>query len=229
MTGFATTLDLMHEDAGSARTVVHGAFGVLAALHLLGSARVGQLERRSGLPRTTVRRLLGQLEAVGAVESNSGRWRLGPTLVELGAGVPACPPLRAAARRSLMDLAHATGELVSLVVESAGQLLVIEVFPGTRRLAFEPEPGTMLEDPGLAVRRARERARNGNLQPVIDAGAYDRRISSVAAPLRLSAQDFAFVWVITPGGSGIPASIVAATRHASDRIAAQLGAPFVSF
>ncbi len=37
-----------------------------------------------------------------------------------------------------MDLANAIGELVTLSVEIAGQLLVIEVLPGTRRLALEP-------------------------------------------------------------------------------------------
>lgn len=222
MTAFATTSELIDEDVAGARPVVHGAFGVLAALHRLGSARVSELERRSGLPRTTVRRLLGQLEDVGAVESNGGRWRLGPTVVGLGAGVPACPRLRAAARRPLLDLARATGEHVSLVVESAGQLLVIEVFPGSRGLAFEPEPGTMLENPRLAVPRAREQVRHGDLRPVVDAGTYDRRISTVAAPVRLSPHDFAFLWLIMPGGSGIPASIVAAARHAAGRIASQL-------
>jgi IclR family transcriptional regulator, acetate operon repressor len=85
-------------DDSPARPVVHGAFGVLAALRQLGSARVSELERRTGLPRTTVRRLLIQLENVGAVESSTGRWRLGPTVLELGAGVPASRDLRAVAR-----------------------------------------------------------------------------------------------------------------------------------
>jgi hypothetical protein len=33
-----------------------------------------------------------------------------------------------------MDLAHATGALVALSVEMAGQGIVIDVLPGTRRL-----------------------------------------------------------------------------------------------
>jgi len=225
MTALAPTVDLIDDDDGSARPVVRGAFGVLAALHRLGTARVSELERRSGLPRTTVRRLLSQLEDVGAVESNRGRWRLGPTVVELGAVVPGAPRLRAAARRPLMHLAHSTGEFVSLVVERAGQLMVIEVFPGTRRLAFEPEPGTVLGNPTLAIVRAHERARHGDLRPVVDGGAHDRRISTVAAPLRVSAHDVAHVWMIMPGGGGIPLAMVAATRNTAGRISSQLYGP----
>jgi IclR family acetate operon transcriptional repressor len=63
--------------AGAPRPVLGGAFGLLASLHGLGSARVSELERDSGLPRTTVNRLLRQLEEVGAVERSAGRWRLG--------------------------------------------------------------------------------------------------------------------------------------------------------
>ena len=174
----ALTEDRRGGDAG-ARAVLHGAFGVLAALRHLGNARVSELQRRSGLPRSTVRRLLIQLENVGAVESSTGRWRLGPTVFELGAGVPASRHLRAVARRPLMDLATGTGELVALVVESAGELLVIEVLPGTRPLAFEPEPGMSLRDPRLAPARAYDQARRGDLRTVLDAGAFDRRISPV--------------------------------------------------
>ena len=132
--------DRRGSDTGAVRPVLHGAFGVLAALRQLGSARGSDLQRGSGL---TVRRLLIQLEDVGAVEPTTGRWRLGRRVLELGAGVPAWRHLRAIARRPLMDLATATGEL-----------LVIEVLPGTRPLAFEPEPGMALEDPTLVPARA---------------------------------------------------------------------------
>jgi phytoene dehydrogenase-like protein len=90
------TVDDVTGAAGSARPVIGGAFRLLGSLHRLGAARVSQLQRDCGLPRTTVYRLLTQLEEVGAVERSAGRWRLGPTLVEFGAGVPAEPRLREA-------------------------------------------------------------------------------------------------------------------------------------
>jgi len=178
-------------DLGAARPVLQGAFEVLASLRLLGSARVSELQLASGLSRTTVRRLLIHLENVGAVESSTGRWRLGPVLLELGAGEPASRHLRAVARRPLMDLAATAGELVALVLESAGERLVIDVLPGTRPLAFEPEPGMVLKYPRLAPARAYHQARRGDLRTVLDAGAFDWRISSAAAPMRVSPQDLA--------------------------------------
>jgi IclR family transcriptional regulator, acetate operon repressor len=204
------------------RAVIRAAFGLLASLHGLGSARVSELQRDCGLPRTTVYRLLNQLQEVGAVERSAGRWRLGPALVELGAGVPSEPRLRSVARRPLMDLSDATGELVVLSVEMAGHGVIIEVLPGRVRLPLEPEPGTVLEGERLAAVRAHEQAHRGDLRPVIDAGEVDPRVSCVAAPLRLSPRDVAAVWLMVPGGSGVPEAEVAATRRAAGRIASRL-------
>lgn len=214
-------------DAAAPRPVLGGAFGLLASLHSLGSARVSDLQRESGLPRTTVHRLLGQLEEVGAVERTGGRWRLGPTLVELGAGVPAEPRLRSVARRPLLDLANTTGALVALSVEMSGGLVVIEVLAGRNRLAVEPDPGMVVAGGKLAAVRAHEQARKGDLRPVVDAGEVDRRVSCVAAPLRLSSRDVAVVWLMVPGGTGVPASTVAATRRTAGRIASMLSQPAV--
>lgn len=169
-------------------------------------------------------RLLTQLQEVGAVERSAGRWRLGPTLVEYGAGVPAEPRLRSVARRPLMDLANATGALVALSVEMAGHV-VVEVLPGRSALAMEPDPGMVIEGAKLAAVRAHEQAHRGDLRPVVDVGTVDRRINCVAAPLRLSSRDVAVVWLMAPGGMGVPAPVVAATRRAAGRIASRLSRP----
>ncbi len=209
------------EDAAP-RAVIRTAFGLLASLHKLGPARVSELHRDCGLPRTTAHRLLTQLAEVGAVERSAGRWRLGPVLVELGAGVPAEPRLRSLARRPLMDLSDATGDLVVLSVEMGGHGVVIEVLPGRVRLPLEPEPGRVLSGRRLAAVRAHEQAHRGDLRPVIDAGEVDPRVSCVAAPLRLSPRDVAAVWLMVPGGDGVPESAVAATRRTAGRIATAL-------
>ena len=57
--------------------VIESAFGLLELLCALGRARVTELAEESGLPRTTVHRLLGQLAAVGAVERTGAHYRLG--------------------------------------------------------------------------------------------------------------------------------------------------------
>jgi IclR family transcriptional regulator, acetate operon repressor len=218
--------DGTRDQAGEPRAVIGGAFGLLASLHALGgTARVSELQRDSGLPRTTVQRLLTQLRDVGAVERSAGRWRLGPALVELGAAVPAEPRLRSVARRPLMDLANATGALVSLTVEMASLPVIVDVFPGRSRLAQEPNPGMSMQEAKVATVRALVRAHGGDMRPVIDAGAVDPRISCVAAPLRLSRRDVAVVTLMVPGGAGVPAETVRATRYAAGRIASLLSAP----
>jgi IclR family transcriptional regulator, acetate operon repressor len=73
--------------------------------------------------------------------------------------------------------------------------------------------------------RAHEQARRGDLRAVVEAGTVDRRISCVASPLRLSPRDIAVVWLMVPGGAGVPAPVVAATRRTAGRIAAGLSRP----
>jgi IclR family transcriptional regulator, acetate operon repressor len=142
--------------------------------------------------------------------------------VRLGAEVPAEPRLRAVAQRPLMDLANATGALVTLSVQVGDDAVLVEVLPGTRRLVYEPKPGVQLLDTRYATVRAHERARQGDLRPVIDTGGVDRRVGCVAAPLRISPTDVAAVALMLPGGRGIPQEAVAATRRAAGQIAARL-------
>ena len=220
---------------GGPRAVVAGAFALLTSLSRLGAARVSELQRDSGLPRTTVHRLLSQLEEVGAVERSSGRWRLGRAIVALGTDVSAEPHLRSVARRPLMDLARATGEIVALSVEMAGEGMVIDVLPGRRTHRHQPEPGKtpiraeLVErgfDPTqLAYLRAHEQAHRGDMRPVIDVAIVAPDVSCVAAPLRLPRGGVGAVWMMIPGGAPIPAPFVAATRRTAGRIASQLSRP----
>jgi hypothetical protein len=199
---------------GAPRAVVAGAFTLLTSMSRLGAARVSELQRDSGLPRTTVHRLLSQLEEVGAVERSSGRWRLG----------------------RVMDLARATGEIVALSVEMAGEGMVIDVLPGKRTHMHQPEPGKtpiraeLVEngfDPTqLAYLRAHEQAHRGDMRPVIDVAIVAPDVSCVAAPLRLPHGGVGAVWMMIPGGAPIPAPFVAATRRTAGRIASQLSRPF---
>jgi hypothetical protein len=213
------------DDAAGQRGVIEGAFGLLALLRDKGPSRVSDLQRDSGLPRTTVHRLLGQLAEVGAVERSGTWWQLGSALVTMGAGVPAEPRLRSVARRPLLDLANVTGAVVALSVEMAGHGMVIDVLPGGDRLPLEPDPGMVFADGRLAAARAHAQAHRGDLRPVMEAGRVHPEISCAAAPLRLSPRDVGAVWLMVPGGKGVPGPAVAATRRTVGRIAAALSRP----
>lgn len=220
---FATSEDGRDSAGPAPRPVIHGAFDLLASLNRLGSARVSELQRDCGLPRTTVHRLLSQLAEVGAVErAAAGRWRLGATMVELGAEVPAQPHLRSLVRRPLMDLAREAGAYVAFCVELAGRGVIIEALPGRDRLAWELGPGKPLKIAEMAAARALVRARGVDSRPVIDVGKVDPGISCAAVPLRLPSRDAAAVWLMVPGGSGVPAPLVAAVRRTTGRIASAL-------
>ncbi len=92
---------------------------VAKALSLLGHfARatpelgLSELARRSGLNKTTVYRLMGELAAQGLVEQvGSGRaYRLGPAVLRLAALREQAVPMRETVQQVLASLAEATGE-----------------------------------------------------------------------------------------------------------------------
>jgi IclR family acetate operon transcriptional repressor len=96
---------------------VERAFAVLDALadgsHELGT---NEIARRTGINPSTVSRLLATLAAAGFVEhvAESGRYRLGLRLLQLGNAVLARLDLREVARPHLEALVEATGETATL-------------------------------------------------------------------------------------------------------------------
>lgn len=96
---------------------VERAISILDAL-ADGSTELGtnELARRTGLNASTVSRLLATLASGGLVEHQpeSGRYRLGVRLVQLGNAALARLDLRAVARPHLQALADATGETATL-------------------------------------------------------------------------------------------------------------------
>ncbi len=96
---------------------VERAFAVLAAL-VDGPAGVTDVAERVGLAKSTVARLLSALAAEGAVERAPGetRYRLGPRIVSLAAGLRPTRSLVVVARPALVELASRTGEASGLSV-----------------------------------------------------------------------------------------------------------------
>lgn len=114
--------------------VIRSAFGLLELLRVLGRARLADLTRESGLPRTTVHRLMGQPADVRAVERIDGHYKLGPDLLTLGRHVTPLERLRAVAQRPLIELAAATPAHVGLSAMAATGPIYLDVFVGRGRL-----------------------------------------------------------------------------------------------
>jgi IclR family acetate operon transcriptional repressor len=90
-----------------------------------------ELARRVGTNTSSVSRLLGTLAAGGLVERlpDTGRYRLGVRLVELGASVQARLDVRAVARPLLERLEAETGETATLSLPATQSAVTIDFVP----------------------------------------------------------------------------------------------------
>src|SRR5512141_1269786 len=96
---------------------IERAFAVLSAL-AGGPSGVTEVSERAALPKSTAARLLGSLAHEGVVEQVPGdtRYRLGPRIVTLAAGIRPTRSLIAVARPDLIERAGAAGEVAGLSV-----------------------------------------------------------------------------------------------------------------
>ena len=122
------------------------ALDVLVALREHGENSIRGLSARTGIKRSTVHRMLLALESRLFVvqEPETGRYRLGPRLVDLGQAashrVSASLELLAEVQR----LAHATGETAQLAELSAGGVLFQECVEGAPGLHVSMPRGSHL-------------------------------------------------------------------------------------
>jgi DNA-binding IclR family transcriptional regulator len=92
---------------------------------------ITEIAQRVHLPKSTVARLLGTLEAVTAVERlpDGQGVRLGPKMLALAQQLPYSRHLITLARPYLLELAEATGEAVSLCLPDGDQAYYVDHVP----------------------------------------------------------------------------------------------------
>ncbi|GAA4932810.1 IclR family transcriptional regulator [Streptomyces coeruleoprunus] len=164
------------------RGVLEGAFALLEALRRHGDdAGVTELAEACGVPKGSAHRLLDQLVAVGAVERQGSRYRVGPQLYRLGQAWQPHPGLRAVARLPLHRLRAMTGASVVLTVLRDDSALTVSSVPG------ELEPVVPVRD-GMSFRldTAAGRALRG---PLRGGAVFDREdvmegVCCAALPVR---------------------------------------------
>ncbi len=106
---------------------IERAFTVLACIRA-GAAGVSEIAQGTGLPKSTVSRLLLTLADVGAVEvipSGHG-YRIGPVLYDLGTSVGPRRSIIDVARPFLIELTRLTGEAAGLSVLAGNKSLCVE-------------------------------------------------------------------------------------------------------
>ena len=130
-----------HDDADS--SIIGRTF------HILGSFRddfvmgVSELSRRTGLPRTTVHRIANQLVDVGALSRVGTKFRIGPSLFELG-NLHYPQRLRDKLQPLLDDLQRLTDGNVSLLELVGSDVIVIAASLGQRFPAHACAGGQVL-------------------------------------------------------------------------------------
>jgi DNA-binding IclR family transcriptional regulator len=198
--------------------VIESAFGLLEVLCALGRARVSDLAEDSGLPRTTVYRLLGQLAAVGAVERTGVHYRLGASLLLLGQHVTPMERLRTVAQRPMIELAAATPVHVSLSTTTSGAPIYLDVITGRERLPFHQAVGAP-----MPARSAGARALAAGVGFAIDDGNTIDGVSCAAQAIPLSNGGVAAVGIVVPLPH-LPRSLLGPLRVTAHRIAVLLAA-----
>jgi DNA-binding IclR family transcriptional regulator len=107
---------------------VERALAVLDAVAELEDAGTNAIARQAGVNPSTASRLLATLAAGGIVRhvEQTGRYRLGPRLAQLGGAAVAGLDLRELARPQLASLADETGETTTLSVPGEGDAITVD-------------------------------------------------------------------------------------------------------
>ncbi|ASO18709.1 DNA-binding IclR family transcriptional regulator [Actinoalloteichus hoggarensis] len=137
--------DTPEGDGGGIRAVSR-AFRVLGAFSVdRMSLGVAEIVRSTGLPRTTVLRLIETLQAEGLLEFGAdGQVRVGTRMIGLAAFAEAAWTLPAASLARMRELAAATGETVSLYVRRGLRRVVVGQAPSPNMLRHVVQTGDEL-------------------------------------------------------------------------------------
>lgn len=122
---------------------IERAFRVLTAL-TDGPTGVTAIAERARLPKSTVVRLLRALQTEAAVEqvAGDGRYRLGPRVSTLAAGLVPARSIALVARPHLSELAAATGEAAGLSVPDGREVLTIDQVDTPNPISIRDWTGT---------------------------------------------------------------------------------------
>jgi len=115
---------------------------------------IGQLVRRTGIPKATVSRLVKDLTTVGLLERRGSKVCLGLRLFELGERASRCSSLREVALPFLADLREATGQTVHLAVLDGVEVVYLEKVRGRNAPRLPSAIGSRLPAHATGVGKA---------------------------------------------------------------------------
>ena len=143
-----------NETPGSGVQSLERAFELLEMLADSGGAQgLSQLSSLSGLPLSTIHRLMGTLLRMGYVRrSGSRQYVLGPRLIRLGETATAM--LGTWAKPHLAGLVELTGETSNMAVLEGDSVVYLAQVPGRHAMRMFTEPGRRVDPHCTAVGKA---------------------------------------------------------------------------
>jgi DNA-binding IclR family transcriptional regulator len=128
------------------RSVTSRALAVLGAFDVRAPRlSLSEIADRSGMPLTTVHRLLAELTAWGALaRRDDGRYEIGRKLWDLGLLAPVQLELRQVAAPFLLDVHTATRDTVHLAVREGTRALYVERISGRESVPVVSQVGSRL-------------------------------------------------------------------------------------
>lgn len=121
------TFHLMGDSVDHKMQGIERAFTVLRALAgRQGTSSLAEVTRATGLPKSTVLRLLAALEEQGAVQSIAGRYAIGPGLAAYAHHAAPVSALREIAWPYMVETAYDLSENVSLTIEDGDATLYLD-------------------------------------------------------------------------------------------------------
>ncbi|SDK59750.1 IclR family transcriptional regulator [Natronorubrum texcoconense] len=121
-------------DATPPMSSVLRAFDVLTVLWEVNGAGPSEVATRMDVPKSTAHVYLHTLEETGYVVNDGGEYRLSHQFLATGSRIKHRNSLFQAAEPKLRELAMETGELITLVIEEAGQSVILHKETGDRSL-----------------------------------------------------------------------------------------------
>jgi DNA-binding IclR family transcriptional regulator len=210
------------------RGVLDGAFRLLRALPRADRHhQLSDLARLTGIPRSSVYRLMAQLHAAGAVERPRGQYVVAQSLSDFARNAEPVAGLREHSWGVMQALRSRTGATVSLVIPTDSGCSALEVILGRETLPTPIHAGIVMPSTAAAAlvldpSPAPERAESINGWATDDGCVY-LGLTCYAAAIRVAGRVEAVLQISTTADH--PSSQFAAlTRQSADRIAAQLSA-----
>ena len=139
-----TALNVGHDAADDAVSRTMAVLDLISCRSDLTSAR--QLASELGVPKSSVYRIVQSLQRAGAIayDSESGSFRLGPSIARIGIQALGGLGVRQLARRFLEELARSTGETTSLSVRFGDTRAYVDVIESPNILSARPPIGRPL-------------------------------------------------------------------------------------